>query len=325
MDRIISRPISRREVLMTGAVLTSAAVISPAFGQTGSAGVQRVAIITGTSSGFGRLMTETFARQGITVVATMRDLDGRNSSAAAELRQLAAEEVLPIEVVEIDVLEETSVRNGVEEALRLAGRIDILVNNAGIVVPGPVGMQPVDAFAANIETNCNGSLRMFRAVAPHMQDRGEGQIIQMSSALGRLLDPLLSGYCASKLAVEAACDAIASEQEQFGIEVSIIQPAGPYPIEFQANGVRYLDEMLSALPEAERSHASRYDELVDRLRERLAPDPGLESQEIADAAMELVSMDHGTRPRRVVVGPYRDGIERLNDVHEAVQTEMLNR
>jgi NAD(P)-dependent dehydrogenase (short-subunit alcohol dehydrogenase family) len=320
-----STPVSRRKVLIAGATLAATTAFSPAFGQTGSARAQRVAIITGTSSGFGRLMTETFARQGITVIATMRDVDGRNSGSAAEIRQLATEEGLPIEVVEIDVLDETSVRNGVDEAMRLAGHIDILVNNAGIVVPGPVGLQPVDAFAANIETNCNGALRMFRAVAPHMQDRGQGQIIQMSSALGRLLDPLLSGYCASKLAVEAALDAIAWEQERFGIDVSIIQPAGPYPTEFQANGLRYLDEMLDRLPAAERTHADRYDELVDRLRQRLAPNPDLDPQEIAEAAMQLVATEHGSRPRRVVVGPYRDGIERLNGIHETVQAEMLSR
>lgn len=323
MDHIITRPITRRKILMTGAALASAAAISPALGQTGSDGFQRVAIITGTSSGFGRLMTETFARQGIAVIATMRNVDSHNAAAADELRQLAAEEELPIEVVDIDVLDETSVRNGVEQALQIAGRIDVLVNNAGIVVPGPVGMQPVDAFAANIETNCNGALRMFRAVAPHMQDRGEGQIIQMSSALGRLLDPLLSGYCASKLAVEAACDAIAWEQERFGIDVSIIQPAGPYPTELQVNGLRYFDEMLDTLPDAERANSRRYEELEARLREELAPDPSLDSQEIADAAMRLVAMEPGSRPRRVVVGPYRDGIERLNDLHQTVQAEML--
>ncbi|QDY70382.1 SDR family NAD(P)-dependent oxidoreductase (plasmid) [Qingshengfaniella alkalisoli] len=213
-------------------------------------------------------MAETFARQGITVITTMRDIEGHNEGAAGELRGLAQSESLPIHVVEIDVVNEASVRKGVAEALRLTGRIDILVNNAGIVVPGPVGLEPVDAFAANIDTNCHGSLRMFRALAPHMQDRGQGQVIQMSSALGRLLDPLLAGYCTSKLAVEAACDAIAIEQRPFGVDVSIIQPAGPYPTQLQANGIHYLNEMLAALPEAERANASRYDELAGNARAR---------------------------------------------------------
>lgn len=322
MERSISGSISRRQLLVTGATLAAIAT-SPVLAQTPATSGRRVAIITGTSSGFGKLMTETFARQGITVIATMRDIDGRNGSAAAELRALAQRENLPIHVVEIDVLDEEAVRRGVAEALRLAGHIDILVNNAGIVVPGPVGLQPVDAFAANIDTNCHGSLRMFRALAPHMQDRRQGQIIQMSSALGRLLDPLLSGYCASKLAVEAACDAIAIEQKPFGIDVSIIQPAGPYPTQLQANGIRYLDEMLAALPEGERANAGRYDELVKRVREELAPDPSLNSQEIVQAALNLVTTAPGSRPGRVVVGPYSDGIERLNRLHESVQAEML--
>lgn len=322
MAQGISGSISRRQVLVAGAALAATAAASPALAQATAADGQRVAIITGTSSGFGRLMAESFARRGITVIATMRDAGGRNSGSAEELRGLAQGEDLPIHVVEIDVLDEGSVQAGVAEALRLAGHVDILVNNAGIVVPGPIGLQPVDAFAANIDTNCHGSLRMFRALAPHMQDRGQGQVIQMSSALGRLLDSLLSGYCASKLAVEAACDAIAIEQGQFGIDVSIIQPAGPYPTRLQANGIRHLDEMLAALPEAARANASRYDELVARLREELAPDPSLDSREIVEAALNLVATAPGSRPARVVVGPYRDGIERLNSLHATVQAEM---
>lgn len=172
MAQGISGSTSRRQVLVAGAALAATAAASPALAQATAADGPRVAIIAGTSSGFGRLMAESFARRGITVIATMRDAGGRNSGPAEELRGLAEGEDLPIHVVEIDVLDEGSVRAGIAEALRLAGHVDILVNNAGIVVPGPVGLQPVDAFAANIETNCHGSLRMFRALAPHMQDRG---------------------------------------------------------------------------------------------------------------------------------------------------------
>lgn len=315
--------ISRRQVLAAGTALAAIAGALPVRAQSNDAGSQHVVIITGTSSGFGRLMTETFARGGLRVVATMRDVEGRNAIPAGEIRELARRESLPIDVVDIDVRDDASVRSGVAEALRLAGRVDVLVNNAGIVVPGPVGLQPVDAFAANLNTNCHGALRMFRAVAPHMRERGEGQVIQMSSALGRLLDPLLAGYCASKLAVEAACDAIAYEQSISGIEVSIIQPAGPYPTRLQANGLRNFEEMLAGLPESIRQGHADYARHLTLTREGLVPDSTLSPQEIADAAMSLIALRRGTRPRRIVVGPYKDGITRLNSEHEAVQADMV--
>jgi NAD(P)-dependent dehydrogenase (short-subunit alcohol dehydrogenase family) len=223
--------VSRRGVLAGGAALTALSVtkLGRARAQAEPAGAQPVVLITGTSSGFGRLMAETFARHDLRVVATMRETEGRNEPAATELRRLADREGLAIEVIDIDVTDQASVDRGVAEALRLTGQIDILVNNAGVVVPGPTELQPVAAFNANLETNLNGGLRMFRAVAPSMRERGRGYLIWFSSAIGRILDPMLGGYSASKLAVEAAADALAYEEATFGIEVTIVQPAGAYP------------------------------------------------------------------------------------------------
>lgn len=180
--------ISRRDVLTAGAVMATVAATRPGWAQSAAGSEQPVVLITGTSSGFGRLMAETFARNKLRVVATMRDMEGRNAPAAAELSQLAKSEQLDLDVVEIDVTDEVSVNRGVAEALQLAGRIDILVNNAGVTVPGPVELQPIAAFNANLETNLGGTLRMVRAVAPHMRERKRGYLIQISSALGRILD-----------------------------------------------------------------------------------------------------------------------------------------
>jgi hypothetical protein len=94
--------ISRRDVLAAGAALAMVAAAGPVRAQAATAD-QPVVLITGTSSGFGRLMVETFARNDLRVIATMRNISGRNASAAAELRALASKEQLPINVVEIDV------------------------------------------------------------------------------------------------------------------------------------------------------------------------------------------------------------------------------
>lgn len=244
--------LSRRDVLAGGAAFAALAAARPAWAQSAVRGAPKVVLITGTSSGFGRLMAEAFARNGLRVVATMREVDGRNAAAAAELRQLGESNDLAIDVVEIDVLSGDSVLAGVAQAITGAGRIDLLVSNAGIVVPGPIELQPVSAFNANIETNCSGALRMFRAVLPHMRDQGGGTIIQISSALGRAIDPMLGGYCASKLAVEAAADALGYEAAASKIEVAVVQPAGAYPTRLQANAVRYWEGMLAELDEAGR-------------------------------------------------------------------------
>jgi NAD(P)-dependent dehydrogenase (short-subunit alcohol dehydrogenase family) len=319
-DRLI---LSRRGMLAGGAALATLSLAGTGHAQTPTAGqsaARPVVLITGTSSGFGRLMAETFARSNLHVVATMRELDGRNARAAAELRDLAVSDDLAIDLAEIDVTDEASVERGVAEALALADRIDILVNNAGLVLPGPAALQPVNAFNANIDTNLNGALRMFRAVAPQMRERGEGYLIQFSSAIGRILDPMLGGYSASKLAVEAAADALAYEEAMFGIEVTIVQPAGAYPTRLQENGLRSFEEMLAGLPAGE---VDRYAEHIAHMRDGLVPDTSLDPQEIADAVMGLISLERGSRPLRLSVGPFKETIDGLNAAHDEVQDYLI--
>ncbi|MBA3325027.1 MAG: SDR family NAD(P)-dependent oxidoreductase [Rhodobacteraceae bacterium] len=133
--------LSRRDVLAGGAAFAALAAARPAWAQSAVRGAPKVVLITGTSSGFGRLTAEAFARNGLRVVATMREVDGRNAAAAAELRQLGESNDLAIDVVEIDVLSGDSVLAGVAQAITGAGRIDLLVSNAGIVVPGPIELR----------------------------------------------------------------------------------------------------------------------------------------------------------------------------------------
>ncbi|MGH2531713.1 MAG: SDR family NAD(P)-dependent oxidoreductase [Thermomicrobiales bacterium] len=318
-----SSTLSRRGVLTGGAAIAALSITRSGWAQAGPTGAQPVVLITGTSSGFGRLMAETFARNSLHVVATMRETEGQNAPAAAELRQLAEREDLAIEVIDIDVTDQASVDSGVAEALQRAGQIDILVNNAGIVVPGPTELQPVASFDANLETNVNGSLRMFRAVAPHLRERGSGYLIQFSSALGRILDPMLGGYCASKLAAEAAADALAYEEAMFGIEVTIIQPAGAYPTRLQENAMRYFEEMVASLSDADQARLAAFEEHIAHMRESLVPDPELDPREVADAVYALIPMERGSRPRRLAVGPFKDTIDGLNRAHDEVQAPLI--
>jgi NAD(P)-dependent dehydrogenase (short-subunit alcohol dehydrogenase family) len=320
MQSTFATGVTRRTVIQAGAAAALLAAVGPLRAQDGA---PPVVLITGTSSGFGRLMAEDFARQGARVIATMREVEGRNEPAAEELRALASADGLAIDVVEIDVLSEESVASGVARAMERAGRIDVLVNNAAIVVPGPVELQPISYFSANLDTNMAGALRMYRAVVPHMRSAGRGTIIQMSSALGRAIDPMLGGYCASKLAVEAAADALGYELAASNIEVAVVQPAAPYPTQLQPNAVRYWEEMLGSLSAADRSKLEVYAPHIEYMLSELRPDPSLNPREVTDAVLALAAMEFGTRPGRIAVGPYRDGIEPVNAAHDQLQRDMM--
>lgn len=312
--------IRRRTVLQAGAAAAFLAA-------TGSLRAQEsrppVVLITGTSSGFGRLMAEGFARQGFRVFATMRDVADRNAAATEELRALARQENLPLEVLELDVLSDASVAAAIEQAIARAGRIDFLVSNAGIVVPGPIELQPPKFFQANIETNAYGALRVIKAVIPHMRQVGQGTIIQISSALGRAIDPMLGGYCASKLVIEAACDALRYELASSRIEVSVVQPAGAYPTGLQSKALRYWEELRSSLGPEKRPLLDLYAPHIEAMLAGLEPDNSLVPKEVSDAVIRLAAMEFGTRPSRLTVGPYADGIDPVNAAHEKLQTEMM--
>jgi NAD(P)-dependent dehydrogenase (short-subunit alcohol dehydrogenase family) len=134
---------------------------------------QKTVLVTGCSSGFGRLMVETLARHGHTTVAGMRDPAGKNASASAELRALAEREHLPLHIVALDVTDDASVQEAVHTAAeKSGGRIDVLVNNAGIASFGITEAFTIEQVARQFDTNVFGPLRMKRAESGRRPDRG---------------------------------------------------------------------------------------------------------------------------------------------------------
>jgi NAD(P)-dependent dehydrogenase (short-subunit alcohol dehydrogenase family) len=175
-------------------------------------------LITGTSKGIGLETALAFARAGHQVHATMR-----NPAASPALADIAAREKLPITISTMDVDSDASVSDAIAAILK-SGPIDVLVNNAGIEGVGPVEEFPLAKFRAIMETNYFGALRCIQAIVPEMRKRRSGTIINISSVAGRICNPPLTSYCASKWALEALSEGLAGELKTFNVRVAIVEP-----------------------------------------------------------------------------------------------------
>ncbi len=178
-------------------------------------------LITGCSSGFGKLAALHFARKGDTVFASMR-----NTAKGAELEEARDAENLKIELLELDVTDDASVTAAVSKVIDEAGQIDVLVNNAGIGVHGPIEETDDDEAKEIFETNFFGVLRVIRTALPHMREKKAGTIVNVSSLAGRVGPPFEGIYAASKFALEAASEALHYEIHPFGIRVLLVEPGG---------------------------------------------------------------------------------------------------
>jgi NAD(P)-dependent dehydrogenase (short-subunit alcohol dehydrogenase family) len=176
-------------------------------------------LITGTSKGIGFEAALAFARAGYQVHATMR-----NPALSPALAQAAATENLPIKISTMDVDSDQSVHDAIAAILKNDGSIDVLVNNAGVEAVGSVEEIPLAKFRAVMETNYFGVLRCLQAVLPSMRERRSGCIINISSVAGRICNPPLTAYCASKWALEALSEGLAGEMKTFNVRVAIVEP-----------------------------------------------------------------------------------------------------
>lgn len=178
----------------------------------------RSVLITGTSKGIGHETALAFARAGYRVHATMR-----NPAASPALAE-AAREQLPIHVTAMDVDSDDSVRDGIADIQATHGPVDVLVNNAGIECFGAVEEVSMADFRAVMETNYFGPLRCIKGVVKTMRERGTGTIINVSSVAGTFSHAPATPYCASKWALEAMSEGLASELKAFGIRVALVEP-----------------------------------------------------------------------------------------------------
>src|SRR5437660_8571030 len=263
---------------------------------------KQVVLITGSSTGFGRLFANTLARKGHIVFATMRDPGGRNAKNASEIRALAERHSLPIYVLELDVTDDASVERAVEAAVAKAGRIDVAINNAGYVVSGLAEAVTPEQAQRLMDTNFLGPVRVNRAVLPHMRRQRSGVLIHISSAAGRIIAPSMGFYCASKFALEALAEAYSYELAGQGIESVIVEP-GQYETPVFGNTVTAADQARTNTYGAAK-------EFPAKVNAALSSTAG-NAPEVADTVLRIIEIPAGERQLRYFVSPQQLGVDEI--------------
>lgn len=181
---------------------------------------KKVAIITGSSSGFGLLTTLELAKKDYLVIATMRNLEKQTNllSQATQLNLLHN-----ITVQQLDVTDQNSIHN-FQLVLKEINRVDLLINNAGYANGGFVEEIPVEGYRKQFETNLFGAISITQLVLPYMREQQSGKIINISSISGQVGFPGLSPYVSSKHALEGWSESLRLEVKPFGIDVALVEP-----------------------------------------------------------------------------------------------------
>lgn len=267
-------------------------------------------LVTGASGGFGMRTVLSLLQRGHAVAATMRDIAGRNATAAAQLRSRGAT------VVEMDVTQDASVEAAVGAALQALGGIDVVVNNAGVGVLGVQETFTPDDWKRLFEVNVFGVQRVNRAVLPHMRTRGSGLLLQISSLLGRIAIPFYGPYNASKWAVEAMAENYRVELSGFGVDVAIVEPGG-FPTTFIDALLRPSDRSRDATLQGLPEFTGKF---LHDFEQALAANPAQDPQLVADAVVQVIETPAGRRQFRTVVDrmgmgeavePYNEHLEKL--------------
>jgi len=275
-------------------------------------------LITGASSGFGELTARLLAEKGHRVIATMRGVNGKNENKARSLRDWASDKGYSLEVVELDVTDESSVNKAVQEA----GRVDVVVNNAGIGAAGVTETFTIEQQQQVFDVNYHGVHRVNRAVLPQMRERGSGVLIHVTSVIGRLIFPFLGPYCPSKFALEAYAESMYYEYAPLGIQSLIVEP-GAYGTDFQGNLVMGGDEeRFKALGDLAKAPEQMFENMTEMLSAEGAPDPN----DVAVAISDLLDMPADKRPLRTVADAIsKDIAEGVNAAVAEKQQELMGR
>ena len=285
---------------------------------------KKIILITGASSGFGRITAEALARAGHTVYASMRDVAGRNAGNAAEMAKMSADESIDLRALELDVQSDASAEAAVQAIIKESGRIDVLVHNAGHMMFGPAEAFTPEQFAQQYDVNVLGTQRVNRAALPHMRAAKQGLLVWVSSSSSAGgTPPYLSPYFAAKAAMDALAVQYARELSRWGIETSIVVPgAFTKGTNHFAHSGRPADE--ARLADYEAGPYKGFGEQVQKAFAEIVPDDA-DVGGVATGIVNIVDMPFGSRPFRFHYDPTQDGADVGFAVLDRVRAEMLHR
>ena len=246
--------------------------------------MEKVAIVTGSSSGIGYETSLALARDGFYTFATVR-----NPKKAEKILQIAKKENLNIEIIELDVDDEKSISATIEKIISKKQRIDVLVNNAGWGLFGSVEDVSMKDFRAQFETNFFGIISIIQKVAPIMRKQGSGVIVNVSSVAGRIGFPGSPAYISSKFALEGLSESLRYELGQFGVKIIIIEP-GVIKTNF-----------FSSMKIAEPKPDSPYKEITEKviMGIKMMAELGTPPSEVATTILNAIK-EENPRPRYIV-------------------------
>ena len=247
--------------------------------------MEKIAVVTGTSTGIGFETALALAREGYYTYATMRD-----TTKSQKIKELGQKENLKINVLKLDVDDENSVKTAIQKILDEKQRIDVLVNNAGWGLWGCVEDVSVDEFKAQFDTNFFSIIRLIQEVGPTMRKQGSGTIVNVSSVVGRIGFPASPAYISSKFALEGLSESLRFELAPFGIDVVIIEP-----------GVIKTNFMKNMKMAEKYNPESVYTDITDKVVSgvKMMCEMGTDPKEVADAIIKATK-DENPLPRYIV-------------------------
>jgi NAD(P)-dependent dehydrogenase (short-subunit alcohol dehydrogenase family) len=275
-------------------------------------------IITGCSSGFGKLAAMYLAKDGHTVIATMRNASAANKQASDELNEYAKKHKVAIHVIELDVTDEKSIHQAVTVANSITNGFDVLINNASYGVFGLTETISLEQAKKMFEVNVFGVLRMNRAVLPFMRQQRSGLIINLSSGAGGIVFPFSGVYSATKFALEAISEALRLELKSLGIDSVCIEP-GSYPTtDFGVNMTLGDDaDRIDSYGEYGQAPAKTLKGFGESMKGQ-EPDP----MEIVQIMKDLISQAHGSRKARIPKANVAEMLHGINAEKDKAQEQL---
>jgi NAD(P)-dependent dehydrogenase (short-subunit alcohol dehydrogenase family) len=286
--------------------------------------VKQVIIITGASSGFGRLSANALAEAGHIVYASMRGTMGRNSAQVADVEKYARDNRVDLRAIELDVGSQESADAAIAKIIAEQGRLDVVIHNAGHMAFGPAEAFTPEQLAELYDINVLSTQRVNRAALPQLRKQGKGLLVWVSSssAAGGT-PPYLAPYFAAKAGMDAMAVVYARELTRWGIETSIIVP-GAF-----TSGTNHFAHSGSPADQARVAEyeAGPYAGMGEKIRNAFAAivPPEAHVSSVADAIVRIVDTPFGKRPFRVHIDPTGDGADVAFAVVDRVRNEMLHR